>query len=143
MNLEREVQLLRRELARLQSRVPLRPVPGGSSRDVRVAVVMGGNSINPGATSGIAYTATAPVSIPLYVPSAVPSTVDGVGTVYDAQTGEYLLVANYASAAIFAGASIAPRDYFAGELVILGPTTTLPITASSATSTLYVIIGVG
>lgn len=144
MNYEREIARLQQDLERLRSRVPLRPVPSGTAADIRLALVVGGNAVNPGATSGIAYTATAPASIPDYDTAAIPSTVDGVGIAFEPATGEYHLVANYASAAIFSGSSVAPRDYFSGEFVLLGPTTTLPITAGAgATETLYVIVGVG
>ena len=137
-----KIDQLETDLARLRARVPLRPAPT-ASRTVRVCVVMGGNLINPGAVTGISYAAAAPASIPDYDAAAIPSTVDGVGIAYDPMTGDYLLIANYTDASIFAGL-VSPRDYFAGELILIGPTTTLPVTAGGgATRTLSVIIGVG
>jgi hypothetical protein len=84
----------------------------------------------------VKYSITAPASIPDYNVDANPATVDGVGIAQDIQSGAKYLFANYAWGTIVPFATFLKY----GDGITLGPTTTLPITASSPTAykTLYI-----
>jgi hypothetical protein len=137
------IQSLRQEITRLRQEIALRPIRvptrggAGSPSPYFLATIVGGNVIAPSGYLGVNLATVAPVSIPDYDLTSIPSTVDGVGVARRIDTGAYILVAHYKP---FTPMQV---DIYEGQTLICGGSTPLLITGSSpaAYKSLFFICG--